>query len=153
MRVLRDRTEFGYILAIILGAVLILGGCATPKYSYDPRADFSSLKSYTWASAPVAASQDPLIEKNVRYYAEQSLKNKGFAPTPDNPDFVTSMSYETDYDSPYKLNRLYLYVYRGKDLIWQGWAKGGIRTDAASPELGEAVRKILTNFPPKPPKR
>jgi hypothetical protein len=152
MGVLRDKTECGHILAIILLAVMILGGCATTsKYSYDPRADFSTLKSYNWASVPLTATPEPLIEKNVRYYADQSLKNKGFTLTSDKPDFVISMSYESDYDSPYKMKKLYLFFHRaqGKDLVWQGWAKGGITADAASPKLGEAVKKILSNFPPK----
>ncbi len=155
MRVFRDEIRFASILAILFGAVVILGGCATvARYSYDHGADFSALKSYTWAPGSLAASDNPLIDKNIRYYADQILKQKGFVLNSDNPDFVISMSYQSEYGSPYKLTGLYLYVSRGqgKELIWQGWAKGNIRdirADAASPELAEAVKKILANFPPK----
>ncbi len=152
MRVFRDETRLGYILSIILGAGLVLGGCAaTINYSYDPLANFSTIKSYSWSTESLVSRQDPLIEKNVRYYADQSLKTKGFTLTSDKPDFVISMNYEVDYYSAYELRVLNLYVYRmqGKELIWQGTAAGNINADAASPELSEAVKKILTNFPPK----
>jgi hypothetical protein len=155
MRVFRDETRFGYILAIIFGAGMILGGCAaTINYSYDPVADFSTIKSYSWEPGSLGTLQDPLVERNVRYYADQSLKNKGFTLTSDKPDFLISMNYALAYDSPYKVRLLNLYIYRmqGKELIWQGTAAGtikDIKADAASPDLAEAVKKILMNFPPK----
>ena len=148
MRVFRDDRRFGYFLAIILGAGMFLGGCATTiNYSYDPAADFSTGKTYSWTSN----RQDPLIEKNVRYFADQSLKDKGFTLSSGNPDFMISMNYELEYLDPYKVRLLNLYVYRthDKELIWQGTAEGSIKVDATSPDLAEAVKKILTNFPPK----
>jgi hypothetical protein len=155
MRVFRDETRFGYILAIIFGAGLILGGCAAKiNYFYDPVANFSTIKSYSWATESSVSQRDLLIEKNVRYSVDQSLKNKGFTLASDKPDFVISMNYKTDYDNPYKVRMLSLYVYvnQGKELIWQGTAEGTIRdikADAASPDLAEAVNKVLMNFPPK----
>ena len=155
MRVFRDKKRFGYILAIIFGAGMILAGCgAKINYSYDLLVDFSTIKSYSWAPGSLATRQAALIEKNVRYYADQSLKNKGFTPTSDKPDFVISMHYESDYYNPYNVQLLNLYVYRmqGKELIWQGTAAGtikGIKADTASPDLAKAVKKILKNFPPK----
>jgi hypothetical protein len=137
---------------MMFGASMFLGGCAaTINYTYDPMAEFSTGKNYSWASGWSANRQDPLIEKNVRYYADQSLKDKGFSLTPDKPDFIISMNYESEYSDPYRLRFLNLYVYRtqGKELIWQGTAQGTIKADAASPDLAEAVKKILTNFPPK----
>ncbi len=152
MRVLRGDTRFGYFVAIIIGAGIFLGGCAaTINYSYDPVADFSTGKNYSWASGSFISTQDPLIEKNVRYYADKSLKDKGFTLTSDKPDFVISMNYKLDYSDRYKVRLLNLYVSRtqGKELIWQGTAEGSIKADAASSDLAEAVKKILTNFPPK----
>jgi hypothetical protein len=72
-------------------------------------------------------------------------------PTSDKPNFMISMNYTPDYYDPYSVRFLNLYVYRtqGGDLIWQGTAEGTIKAGAASPDLDEAVRKILTNFPPK----
>jgi hypothetical protein len=155
MRIYRGKARFVYILAIILGAGMILGGCAaTINYSYDHKADFSKLKSYSWGTGPVAR-QDPLIEKDVRYYADQFLKDKGFTLTSEKPDFLISLNYDPDYYNPYRVKMLSLYVYgmQGKDLIWQGTAAADafkdIKTDAASPDLAETVKNILMNFPPK----
>ena len=152
MRTFRDKTRFGCTLAVIFGAGMIFGGCAaTINYLYDPVANFSTLKSYRWATGASLSRQDPLVEKNVRYYADQSLKDKGFTLTSDKPDFVISMAYEIDYYRPYEVRVLNLYVYgmQSKEPIWQGSAAGGIKSDAASPELAEAVTKVLMNFPPK----
>jgi len=152
MRVFRDETRFGYFLAIIFGAGLILGGCAaTINYFYDPVANFSTIKSYSWATESVVSRRDSLVDKNVRYYIDQSLKNKGFTLVSDKPDFVISMNCQTESDNPYKVRKLSLYVYvmQGKELIWQGTAEGNIKADAASPELAEVINKILMNFPPK----
>ena len=153
MHAFRGETQLGYVLAIMIGAGMILGGCAaTINYSYDPGADFSTIKSYSWATEPFVSSQDPLVEKNVRYYADQSLKSKGFTLTSENPDVVISMNYERGYSYPYELRVLNLYVYRrqGKEPIWEGTATGTIRSDAASSDLSESVKKILATFPPKP---
>ena len=152
MRVFRNERRFGYILAIIFTAGMILGGCA-PTYNslHDPVANFSTIKSYRWSTESNVSRYDPLVERNVRYYADQYLKNKGFTLTSDNPDFWISMNYQLDYSSPYEVKVLNLYVYRmqGKELIWQGTAAGTIKADAAAPELADAVNKTLANFPPK----
>jgi hypothetical protein len=152
MRVFKEDKRLCYFLAVIFTASISLGGCAaTIKYSFAPAADFSTGKNYTWESERVAISQYPLIEKNVRYHADQSLKNKGFTLTPDKPDFVISMNYETEYYNPYKMRILNLYVYRiqSKEMIWQGTAEGTINADAASSDLAKVVKKILMKFPPK----
>jgi Domain of unknown function (DUF4136) len=152
MRVFRNDKRFGYFLAVIFGAGMFVGGCAaTINYSYDPVADFSMGKNYSWASGMSRNRPDVLIEKNVRYYADQSLKDKGFTLTSDKPDFLISMNYESEYSDPYKVRVLNLYVYRAQsqELIWQGTAAGTIDADAASPDLAEAVKKILAKFPPK----
>jgi len=152
MRLFRGETRFGYVLAVIFGAGMILGGCAaTVNYFYDPVANFSTIKSYSWAMESFVSRQDSLVGKNVRYYIDQSLNKKGFTLVSDKPDFVISMNCQTDSDNPYKVRKLSLYVYgmQGKELIWQGTAEGTIKADAASPDLAEAVNKILMNFPPK----
>ena len=152
MRVFGDAKRFGYFLAVIFAAGMFVGGCApTINYSYDPVADFSVGKNYSWAPAMSRNRPDVLIEKNVRYYADQSLKDKGYTLTSDKPDFVISMNYEAEYSDPYKVRVLNLYVSRipSQELVWQGTAAGTINADAASSELSEAVKNILTKFPPK----
>lgn len=152
MKVLRHDTTARFFWAIIFGASIFIGSCAaTINYSYDPAADFSTGKNYSWARGWVVNSPESLIEKNVRYYADQSLKEKGYSLSSDKSDFILSMSYKLEYADPYKIKVLNLYIYRapGKELIWQGTVKSTINADAASPELAEAVKSILANFPPK----
>ena len=152
MRGFKHEIRFGYIMAIILGVGMICGGCAaTINYSYDPVADFSTIKNYSWGQELSVSIRNDLIEKNVRYYADRILRDKGFTLTPDKPDFVISMNYQLGYYSPYEMRILNLYIYRtqGKELIWQGTADGTISGDAASADLAEGVKKILMNFPPK----
>ena len=152
MRVIKDHKRFCYSLAVIFfGGMFLVGCAATINYSYDHAADFSTGKNYNWESGKYSARQNFLLEKNVRYYADQSLKSKGFTLTPDKPDLVISMNYETDYSDPYQVRILNLNVYRtqSQEMIWQGTASGTINADAASSDLAKAVKKILTNFPPK----
>ncbi len=155
MRILGGEKQVGYVLAIIIGASMILGGCAaTITYFYDPAVNFSTLKSYSWATDPFVSRQDSLVGKNVRYYVDQFLKNKGFTLVSDKPDFVISTNYQTDYDNPYKVRKLSLLVYlkQGNELIWQGTAEGtikDIKAEAASPDLSETLKNIMMNFPPK----
>jgi hypothetical protein len=137
---------------MMFGASVFLGACAaTINYSYDPVADFATGKNYSWASGWVTNRQEPLIEKNVRYFTDRSLKEKGYTLSADKPDFMVSMNYELEYSDPYKVRILTLYVNRtnSRELVWQGTASGTINADAASPELAETVKKILANFPPK----
>jgi hypothetical protein len=144
--------RIGYIFAILSIFGLWLAGCAaTINYSYDPVADFSIGKNYSWAGGPWTNRQDPLIEKNVRFFADQSLKERGFTLTTSKPDFMVAMSYELEYLDPYRVRTLNLFVYRGQgnELIWQGTSSGTIKADSASPDLANAVKQILANFPPK----
>jgi hypothetical protein len=53
--------------------------------------------------------------------------------------------------SAYDLHGLTLNVARAEDnqLVWQGRARGYIKTDASSGELKSSVHGMLANFPPK----
>jgi hypothetical protein len=152
MRLCTTYRRFGTFLAVIFGAVMFLAGCGTTiNYTYDPIANFSTGKNYSWAPGLLANRQESLIAKNVCNFANQSLKEKGFTLTADKPDFVISMNYELEYSNLYGMRILNLYVYgaQSKELIWQGTAEGSIKADAASPDLSVAVMNILANFPPK----
>ena len=137
----------------LFAAALFLGGCAaTIHYVYDPAVDFSTAKSYAWDTGGAwTFTPSPLIEKTVRYYVDQSFKDRGLTLGSERPDLLVTMYYETEYFDPYKVRTLTLYVARaqGKVRIWQGTAKGAINGDAASSELAEAVQKIMENFPPQ----
>jgi len=152
MGVKKTEFRFGWIAAVIL-AVVIVGGCGTAiKYSYEPRASFPELKTYQWAKANQVYRQDPLLEANVRFLADNDLERKGLTLKTDKADLFIWMGYEFDYNNySYELRMLTLNISRAdnNEPVWRGTAAGGMRTDAASGELKKAVEGILANFPPK----
>ena len=160
------------LVVTALLAVLVLGGCASIKYSYDMKSSFSAPKNYAWAPSEATYGKDPLLESNVQVLADQLLAQKGYVRISEKPDLVVTMSYEFDsssYRDNYELRMLTLNVYQIKpgmpspsdvpkmsmqkennvELIWRGTAFGSISTDAASADLKKAVHGILSNFPPK----
>ena len=152
MGVKKTEFRYGWIAAVILAGV-ILGGCGTAiKYSYEPRASFPELKTYQWAKANQVYRQDPLLEANVRFLADNDLERKGLTLKTDKADLFIWMGYEFDYNNySYELRMLTLNISRAdnNEPVWRGTAAGGMRTDAASGELKKAVEGILANFPPK----
>jgi hypothetical protein len=135
--------------------MIILGGCYSGvKYIYDPSTSFSGLNSYAWPSTSSGqlGLHEPLVVTNVQFIADQILAQKGFKKTSEKPDLLisTEIEYETLNDR-YQLRMLTLNIYRreSKELIWRGTAPGNINTDAASNDLKNAVRDILSKFPPK----
>jgi Domain of unknown function (DUF4136) len=154
MSIFKADARFGLIGAVVL-AVLIMGGCAKAiKYSYDISTPFSGLNSYKWEPSSPPYRQDPLLEANVQFFADQALEKKGFSKTSEKPDLLVSMSYEYEVSNSkynYELRMMTLNIYKSEnnELIWRGSAFGAIKTDAASEDLRQAVQGILLHFPPK----
>jgi hypothetical protein len=149
------------LITAVLVSVLASGGCATYnkdagiKYSYDAKASFSERKTYAWAPSfsSYMYRKDPLLEANVQALADQLLAQKGYNRTSEKPDLTISISYDFDIassDDIYRVRTLNLNIYKvdGNNLVWRGTAVGTINTDAASGELTQTVREILSNFPP-----
>ena len=151
--------------AVAMTAVLVLAaavaGCSTTPatsvtFSYDPRFSFADSKTYSWAKRG-SYGTDALVEANVRFLTDRDFQAKGLSLTGDNPALVAWVGYEPYYyygayfSSPSDLRVLTLNVARAADreLVWQGRAKGSIRTDASSDELRQAVEGMLAKFPPK----
>jgi hypothetical protein len=152
MRVFRGKERLALIATVFL-SVLIMWSCATSiKYSYDTKASFSELKSYTWGQLSSGYGKDLLLEKNVQVLADQLLTQKGFTRTSEKSDLMITIDYELSYgSSQYELRMLNLNIYKieNKELVWRGTAFGTIKTDAVSGDLKQAVQGILLNFPPK----
>ena len=152
MNVFKTDARSGFIFVALLTAMIILGGCSSVKYIYDPGTDFSGLKSYAWTSASSLGRRQSLVVANVQFVADHVLEQKGFKKTSEKPDLLisTEIDYETLYDG-YQLRMLTLNIYRreSKELIWRGTAPGNINTDAASNDLRNAVQDVLAKFPPK----
>lgn len=144
----------GFVLAALLAAMTILGGCYGTKYIYDPGTNFSGFKSYAWAPASYMGRKESLVVANVQFVADQILEQKGFHKTSQNPDLLISIENDYDfgtyYNNDYQLQSLTLKIYQGesKELIWRGTAPGAISTDADSNGLKKAVQDVLAKFPP-----
>ena len=174
MTVFKAKETLVLILSVFL-AVLVLWGCTTINYSFDPKTNLSGLKAYTWAASQATYGKDPLVEANVEALADQLLAQKGFTRMSEHTDLAISISYELDsslHQVSYQLKMLTLNIYQierntlpsagtpnmhvqkgtqgeNRQLIWRGTAFGTINTDAASADLGQAVQGILLHFPPK----
>ena len=83
------------LLSII---ILIVSGCSTIQVTseYNPKRDFSSLKTYAWLNDKDKPSDDlrinnELVISSVRDATEESLESKGFVKTKrDQADFLIS---------------------------------------------------------------
>lgn len=146
--------SFRALVAVIL-VVGFLGGCSTPyfglsvTYTYDPRFNFTQVKTYRWVDAPRYGG-DSLLESNVRFLADQALGAKGFTSDVNKPDLLVSMRYEYQYGTGWpRVLTLSISRAANNDAIWRGTATGDIKTDAGSGDLKSAVDGMLVYFPPK----
>ena len=145
------------LLAALGGCSSIYGDSSTSvTYSYDPAFSFANAKTYAWLKSTPMYGQNALVEPNVRYLTDRDFQAKGLTLAADKPALVAWVSYDSDYmgvysSTPYDLRALTLNVARGEDraLVWQGRARGGMRSDAASGDLKKAVDAMLAHFPPK----
>ncbi len=80
------------IFAVLLLVITLLGcSSVTVSMDYDPSADFSKYKTYTWSS--VKDSTDILAQNNLlfnRVYRaiDESLQSKGFVKVESNPNII-----------------------------------------------------------------
>lgn len=75
----------------LCGAVLTLAACQSTKVTtdFDPAADFSNYRQYSWLDERSGVSQEfnPLLAKRVKDAVASALDAKGFSATSANPDF------------------------------------------------------------------
>ncbi|WP_372872919.1 DUF4136 domain-containing protein [Shewanella sp.] len=77
---------------LILLSILLSACQSTPTTDYDPKVDFSAMK--TFALQPPSQSTDPLSSERIRTAVLQSLLNKGFTESA-TPDFQVTWAFET----------------------------------------------------------
>jgi hypothetical protein len=146
-------------LRAILLVVAAVSGCSTASdtsitYTYDPTFSFPDSKTYAWVKPKSISESNALVEANVRFLADRDFQARGLSLTADRPALLAWIGYEPGYYGSYygyDLHVLTLNVARAEDnrLVWQGRARGNIKTDASSGELKKAVEGMLANFPPK----
>jgi len=98
---------------LLLCAVLLAAGCSSVSVShdFDSKADFASLRTYSWLTAPESTSEsvkkelqtNSLIEVRVKKAVNQQLAAKGLKETTQDPDFLvafhTGVQDKTDVQS------------------------------------------------------
>jgi hypothetical protein len=162
---------------LILG--MLIGGCSTLSVSsdYDPKQDFSKMKTWAWAPVPPQAdgSADPLgvsslALERIHRAVEREMNLKGY-PMVDAPgaDFWVKHyavqeqrirvdpGYDWGHDdvSSYAAGTIIIDVVNPKDkrMVWRGTASDVIDPDLSPDErekrIQEAVHEILAKFPPK----
>lgn len=105
----RNRATAGLLLAV---AGTLLSGCSSTEVmvDYDSRADFSGLRTWSWASGSslekVAAHPHPLAFERAKAAVESVLAAKGYSQAPpDRADFLVDASVlverRTDVDPGY----------------------------------------------------
>jgi hypothetical protein len=80
-------------LLIVLGLLVITLGCSTisVQHDYDPKADFTSLKTFSFMPVPAKANINTLNVKRIQDAVRTQLESRGYTMTPNNPDFQISM--------------------------------------------------------------
>lgn len=141
------------LLAVASGCgIATKSGSSGVTYSFDPAFSFADSKTYSWSQPMARYGQNALVEANVRFLADRDFQAKGLKLV-EPPALLAWVGYESDYYSSGdpEVRILTLNVARAdtKVLVWQGRARGNIRTDAASDDLKKVVGEMLAHFPPK----
>ena len=99
------RTRYRTLLPSVFVALALAAGCAgthpAPRYAWDPKADFTPLKSYAWYDGPEfqmphgdSIIDGRFIDQRVRTAIDQGLEAKGFRRV-DSPNADFLVSYRT----------------------------------------------------------
>jgi hypothetical protein len=167
-------------LLIISSLMVVAFGCSTVsvQYDYDTKADFASLKTFSFMPVTAEANINTLNVKRIQDAVHTQLGFKGYTMIPDNPDFLIAMhltkklkkivigdgGYSFGSGSYWGSTFSHEYEYeegtfvldfvdtQSKELIWRGVAMVEIRDDISPEErierINEIAQEILNNFPP-----
>lgn len=78
----------------LAAAALLVTGCATTadvKTDFDPAADFSRYRSYSWVSTQVPQGMNPLTFQRVKESIDRSLQARSYTQSA-NPDFAIAFT-------------------------------------------------------------
>jgi hypothetical protein len=171
------------ILLSLLPAAVFAAACAgtnpAPQFAWDPKVDFTPLKSYAWYDGPGfhvphgdSIIDGRFIDQHVRSAVDSGLAQKGFqkADSANASLFVSYNTGDTGVSSQVKdPNYAWLTGYeitmyeksrmvtidmrdREKKLIWRGSITRleGENPEAAGREIDHEIAVLLDHFPPAP---
>jgi hypothetical protein len=178
-RILAMRNTGAKFGLALLGLIMLIinSGCGSMSigHEYDPKYDFSKLKTYSLIPDPYEEPEVELVLKRLRPMVNKSLQDRGYQLS-DNPDFKVALhvrsreainvvnwgydygwrgSYGYGFDAyQYEEGSLLVDIVDAKtnELVWQGLASAELKhTD---PELRDrtarrAINKLFKHFPPK----
>jgi hypothetical protein len=146
-----------------------LSGCSTysieGRYSYDSSIDYPSMKYFALLPVDDSAFSTPASAAHYRTAIVQALKSKGFAENSENPDFEIKThpigTYREEYVTIYGnmdfpkiwLRVNFLHPSSGT-VVFEGVADAHFDEGMSQVDknllLDEAMKVILTGFPPGP---
>ncbi len=91
---------------ITLLGIMLLAGCSgiNVNHDYDTDADFSSLKTWTWASGGIITNHplanNDLIDRRVTASITDALTSQGFVESLDMPDFMVGYQIMLEQPAP-----------------------------------------------------
>jgi hypothetical protein len=82
------RRLFAPVISLLL--LLLVTGCSSisVSHSFDPEAEFSTLKSFDWMANPDAKPENALTVKNIQHSLKTQLAAKGITEQQGSPDFL-----------------------------------------------------------------
>jgi hypothetical protein len=137
----RFRELSASVLAIVVS--LVLAGCSSlrAEHDYDPPADFSGYKTFSWIGPRplLEGGQSPLLEGRLMRITDEALRSKGyhFVPDPEDADFVVAFtvgsrdkvrvdSYPTAYRHSYRWGG---YPYQASQVSVRQYTEGRLSID------------------------
>ena len=157
------------IFMVVLGLIFVVG-CSSISVNtdYDPTADFTKYKTYSWA--PYGEGQVPgPSDKRLMTAINTEMQAKGYELVEEQADmilqydaaiqdkvYVDSMRYGYSWGGTnvyqYEQGTLVLNIidHEKKEIVWVGTAKSAV--DSSSPNEGKvqsAVQQMIAKFPPK----
>jgi hypothetical protein len=149
----------------------------TVYYDYDPVADFTKLKTYSWLPIPAEPEVGGLIVNRLKMAVNRHLEQRGFDNVSEGADFliaahvgkkekmdIVDLGYrygpygrywERDIQTRYYEEGTFIMDFinnDSKEVIWRAVVKDILEPtptpDEQNRRINEAVQKMLIHFPP-----
>ena len=127
-------------LAIVAGAVSGCAGGLSYNHDYDPSANFTALRTYSWATPPEnSRGINQMLERRVVAAIDQNLVAKGYQAATGEPDFAVNFTVTTSEQTDYNT----YYTGMGYGGGWYGGGMGSSTTRAYTYTNGTLIVDIF----------
>jgi hypothetical protein len=156
------------IIILLFSIVLLVVGCQTNKIdvssNFDPLAVFPTQASYKWNMAANSLPEDRRLRNEamdllIRTTADEQFAHRGYRVVTSGPaDFLLSYQYRTQTWQSVNVSTVTgtisfeLAYAKSKRRVWTGYGRAevfvGLTDEESRARLGEAMARMLENFPP-----